>query len=188
MTKAKKATTSERISGIITFLLVLGAFAMVGQRIFKVGMGPLPLGPGQVSPEVSATYVNGGDFRLSTYRGQIVLLDFWATWCPPCVAAMPELNRISEKYASKDVRLVGVNQEPRSIPKVRRFLRTRKINFPSIVDMGDIAQTFGVSSFPTTVIVDHEGLIRVVHRGVVSSERLEADIQRLIELKKRSTL
>lgn len=183
---AKKASKSDRVSGVITFLLVLAAFALVSQRIIKVGMGPLPLGPGQASPEVNATYVNGGDFRLSEYRGQIVLLDFWATWCPPCVAAMPELNRLGEKYASEQVRVVGVNQEPSAIPKVRRFLRKYKISFPNIIDTGEIARTFGVSSFPTTVMVDHQGLIRVVHRGVVSSQRLEEDIERLIKLKKRS--
>jgi thiol-disulfide isomerase/thioredoxin len=181
----KKSKTADRISGVITFLLMLTAFLLVSRRVINVGMGPLPLGPGKPAPEISSTYVNGGDFLLTGYKGQIVLLDFWATWCPPCVAAMPELQRISQEYAASGVAVVGVNQEPNSIPKVRRFLREREISFPSIIDPGDIAQTFGVVSFPTTIIVDHEGLIRVVHRGAVSGTRLEVDIKRLIESKKR---
>ena len=185
MSHSNKATTSERISGVITFVLVLVAFGMVGKRIFQVATGPLPLGPGQSSPEISATYVNGGEFRLTGYRGQIVLLDFWATWCPPCVAAMPELNRLSEKFEGKGVSFVGVNQEPNAVPKVRRFIRKHGLRFPSVIDPGEISRTFGVTSYPTTIIVDHQGFIRVVHRGVVTGKRLEQDLERLIDLKKR---
>ena len=176
-------STKERISGILTFLLLALAFGVVAQRIIKVGMGPLPLGPGQIAPQISAGYVNGGQFELSGYQGNIVVLDFWATWCPPCVAAFPELNRLAKKYDAQGVRFIGVNQEPNSLPKVKRFLRKRKITFPSIVDPGDIARTFGVVSFPTTMLVDHQGVLRAVHRGAVSSERIEQDIKRLLTMK-----
>lgn len=178
-------STKERISGVITFLLLALAFGVVAQRVVKVGMGPLPLGPGQVSPQIAATYVNGGQFELSGYKGNIVVLDFWATWCPPCVAAFPELNRLSKKYDAQGVRFIGVNQEPNEVPKVKRFLRKRKISFPSIVDPGDIARNFGVVSFPTTMLIDHQGVLRAVHRGAVSSKRIEDDIKRLITMKEK---
>lgn len=177
-------TTKERVSGVITFLLLALAFGVVAQRVVKVGMGPLPLGPGQVSPAISAAYVDGGQFELSGYKGNIVVLDFWATWCPPCVAAFPELERLSKKYNTQGVRFIGVNQEPNQLPKVKRFLRKRKISFPSIVDPGSISRNFGVVSFPTTMLIDHEGVLRAVHRGAVSAERIEDDIKRLVKMKK----
>jgi len=183
----KTPTLGDRVSGILTFVLILVAVALVGRRIIDVANGPLPLGPGGPAPQIKAQYVNGGSFELITYRGQIVVLDFWATWCGPCVRAMPALQRVADRYEADGVSVVGVNQEPTQVPKVRKFLRKRKLRFPNIVDPGTIAKAYGVMSFPTTVIVDHAGVIRVVHRGAVSESRLEQDIKRLIKLKKRSS-
>jgi thiol-disulfide isomerase/thioredoxin len=184
----KSSTLSERVSGIITFMLILASVGVVGRSIFNVANGPLPLGPGGRAPPIRASYINGGEFDLQSYRGQIVILDFWATWCGPCVRAMPALQRIADDHGPSGVSVVGVNQEPSRVPHVRKFLRSQQLSFPNIIDPGTIARAYGVMSFPTTVIVDHEGVIRVVHRGAVNSSRLEQDIKRLLKLKNQVSL
>ena len=172
---------AERWSGISLAVLMLAALSLVVVQIYEVATGPLPPGPGTSAPAFTAARIDGPTLSLESLRGKIVLLDFWATWCPPCVASMPALQRVQDGYAEQGVVVLGVNQEPGAEAQVRRFLLGRKLTFDNVVDQGEIHLGYGVHSFPSSFLVDRDGVIRHAYRGMVSESRLRADIEALLE-------
>ena len=110
-----------------------------------------------------------------------VLLDFWATWCKPCVKAMPKLQKIYDLYKDKGLTVVGVNEDgPRGQSKVKPFMRARKLNFPIALDSdGGVMKRMRVTALPTTILVDQEGSI--VFRQAGFSKGLEADVLEAVE-------
>ena len=160
---------------------MLAAFGVAGRRIYAVASGPLPPGIGFPAPAFSARAVRGSaSISLAQQRGSVVLLDFWATWCPPCIASMPELERIHREYQAKGVRVVGVNQEPDDPLHVRGFLERQQISFPSVLDPGGIAASYGVYSFPTSFLVGPDGIIRKTYRGPPAASRLRRDLEEVL--------
>ena len=160
--------------------LMLVAFALVGQRIWQVGSGPRLPSPGDVAPAFVAPVLSGGELSLEKHRGRVVLLDFWATWCPPCVAAMPSLQRMHDKHRAAGLDVIGVNIEREAVDRVRRFVAARKLTFPVVIDPGTIAPAYGVYSYPSSVLLDRDGVVRRVHRGVVAEAVLDAEIRSLL--------
>lgn len=177
----KRQSKSEWASGVIIVLLMLAAFALAGRRIYAVATGPLPPGPGVHAPHFNApALADGASVRLDALHGKVVLLDFWATWCPPCVASLPGLQKLHEEFGDQELVVLGVNQEPGAEDGVRTFLRRRGLSFPSVVDSGAVARSYGVYSFPTSFLIDRRGEIRRVYRGPASESRLRGDIEALL--------
>ena len=160
--------------------MMLLAFALVAQRIWQVATGPRLPSPGDVAPAFVAPVLSGGELSLKEQRGRVVLLDFWATWCPPCVAAMPTLQRLHDEHRAAGLEIVGVNIEREAVDRVRRFVDARKLTFPIVIDPGTIAVSYGVYSYPSSVLVDRDGIVRRVHRGVVTEAVLDAEIRSLL--------
>lgn len=132
------------------------------------------------------------DFNLRTPEGKRlhlksmledgpVLLDFWATWCKPCVKAMPKLQEIHETYKDRGLTVVGVNEDgPRGQSKVKPFLRARKLTFPIALDLDSGVMTrMRVTALPTTLLVDQDGSI--VHRQAGFVKGQEKDLIEAIE-------
>lgn len=181
MDRRGKRKKSERWSGVLLALTILAAFALVAPRLIAIATGPPPPGPGVAAPEFSGRLVNGQQTRLSDYRGRIVLLDFWGTWCPPCVASLPHLQRIQDAYAAKNVVVLGVNQDPGQEAKVRGFLDRRNLTFPSVMDPGRIHRSYGVYSFPSSFVIDPQGIIRASFRGPASEQTIRKALDRVVE-------
>ncbi len=133
-------------------------------------------GPRELAPEFSLPLVEAKEttqrMALSGLRGQVVVLDFWATWCQPCRAQMPALSRLAKEHA-RDVVVLGVDQaEPPST--VRQFLAQHDAGYPLLADEdGAVGASYGVNSLPTLVIVDPKGRVFDVTHGVTSYARLE---------------
>lgn len=176
-----RARRRDRRSGLgLVFALGLAAFVVVGRAI-DIATGPVPPRRGAVAPSFSALDLGGAEKSLAEFRGQVVLLDFWATWCPPCVASMPELERTYQSLGDRGFVIVGINQEPESPDRVRGFVRAKGLSFPVVIDPGAIRRDFGVHSFPTSFLVDREGTICEVYRGPVSGEKLTKAVEALLE-------
>jgi thiol-disulfide isomerase/thioredoxin len=147
-------------------------------------------GPGQVfgtdSPLVGmsvedfqAKLLDGSPFRLSDHTDKIVILDFWATWCGPCVRSMPGLMKTVKEF-SGDVLLVGVNQQENT-QTIAEFLETRAWDLTVALDPdGDIAKRFLVNAIPQTVIIGKEGTIDRVHVGALGNN-LEAELTETLQ-------
>jgi peroxiredoxin len=152
-------------------------------RIEKPGFGveaPTPsIARQSVAEEFELLTANGSTVRLSDLRGKVVLLNFWATWCPPCKAEMPDLEALYRKHgAAHDFVVVGVDMEEKA-DAVRDFALANGITFPLALDAdGKVSgEAYGVRTLPTSMIVDREGRIRDVWSGRLSRremvERLE---------------
>lgn len=108
---------------------------------------------------------NGKNIKLSEFRGQVVLLNFWASWCGPCRQEMPLLEKIYKKYKPLGFTMLGVNVEENSAA-AKKLLREVKVSFPVLFDTKNIAsKLYNVSAMPTTVIIDRNGNKRFLHKG-----------------------
>lgn len=109
-----------------------------------------------------------------------VLIDFWATWCKPCVKAMPKLQEIHEKYKDRGLTVLGINEDrPRGQAKVKPFLRSRKLTFVNGLDLdGGLLKRYRVSTLPATLLVDTDGEIVLRQSGYTKGKQME---ERLIE-------
>jgi peroxiredoxin len=180
ITSSARARRREHRSGMGLVLALGLAFFIVIGRAVDIATGPVPPRRGAIAPSFTALDLSGTEQTLAQFRGRVVLLDFWATWCPPCVASMPELERTYQSLSNRGFVVVGINQEPESPDRVRGFVSSRGLSFPVVLDPGGIRRDFGVHSFPTSFLVDREGTICEVYRGPVSPEKLSKAIEALL--------
>jgi thiol-disulfide isomerase/thioredoxin len=139
---------------------------------------------GAPAPEVAAFGPDGREWRLSELRGQVVLLDFWARWCDPCVRMMPTLDRLAARLAARGFRLFSINIEPAPADEIRAWLAQRGHHLAFAQDRFDRARAaFGVSRIPMLVLVGPEGVVRRVYQEPPGEGTLEADIEALLPAK-----
>src|SRR5882757_6050372 len=117
------------------------------------------------APQFTLDSRAGSKVSLAQYKGQVVMLNFWASWCGPCRQEMPLLESIYRKYNKMGFTLIGVNVEPDS-KAAEGFLKQTPVSFPVIYDKDStVSKAYDVSGMPSTVIIDRKGNIRVLHRG-----------------------
>jgi peroxiredoxin len=117
------------------------------------------------APNFTLKSDSGKNIRLSEYRGQVVLVNFWASWCGPCRQEMPALNALQKKYEKLGFTVMGVNldQNPDDAQKV---LRDIPVDFPILYDNENVvSESYDVDAMPTTVLIDRDGNMRYLHRG-----------------------
>lgn len=148
-------TTRRRAAGSL-LALALGGFAAAA---------PAALAPATAAPDFTLRSAEGRNLRLSEQRGQVVLVNFWATWCGPCKQEMPHLNRLYEKYRSAGFVLLGVSVD--DDPKAAQALAERLgLRFPVLFDAGKaVSRLYALDSMPSTVLIDRDGKVRHLHRG-----------------------
>ncbi|MBN1594126.1 MAG: TlpA family protein disulfide reductase [Candidatus Coatesbacteria bacterium] len=156
---------------IIVLVLMVGLFAQVscsGSSSSKSS--------GKDSKETSSSQGDAPNFKLesldgetvelSKLKGKIVVIDFWATWCPPCRITLPLVNKVYEKTRGKDVEVFGISTDRSEASKVKAFIKKNNISMPILHDKtGVIANNYGVRGIPTMVIIDKKGNIHQKHVG-----------------------
>jgi thiol-disulfide isomerase/thioredoxin len=135
------------------------------------------------APDVQWTLLDGTAQRLTDLKGKVVVIDFWATWCTPCVMALPKITAVAKRYADQGVVFVGCDLEE-SKAGVEKFLARKNLEFACAIVNQDFAKLFGVSGIPHTVMVDRDGVIRKVHIGYAPGQEknFEADLRELLGL------
>lgn len=120
---------------------------------------------GAPAPAFQLNSNTGKPLALADFRGQIVLLNFWASWCGPCRQEMPILEQLSRQYHGKGVTLLGINVEPDSAAAVD-WLKATPVTFPILFDTDSkVSSLYEVAGMPNTVIIDRKGQVRYIHRG-----------------------
>lgn len=140
------------------FLVLLSVF-LVSQLSFaaKTVDGP--------APDFTLKSTDGSNLRLSEQKGQVVLINFWASWCGPCRQEMPLLDEIQQKYSKLGFTVLGVNVD-KDPAKADKILKDIPVSFPVLYDSeGMVSKLFDVNAMPTTVIVDRDGSMRFLHLG-----------------------
>jgi peroxiredoxin len=127
---------------------------------------PALAGPsGAPAPTFTLAARSGQEVSLSQYKGQVVMLNFWASWCGPCRQEMPLLESIYRKYNKMGFTMIGVNVEPDS-NAANEWLKATPVSFPILYDRDSkVSKLYDVSGMPSTVIIDRTGRLRVLHRG-----------------------
>lgn len=121
-----------------------------------------------IAPDFAITTLQGERITLDDLRGRVVLIDFWATWCGPCVAATPGLQRLAKKYADQPFTLLAISLD-RNERAWTAYIEKHRMDWPQYLDNGRLASLFSVRPIPTYIIIDHEGIIRDVETGYNSS-------------------
>ncbi|HTW74753.1 MAG TPA: TlpA disulfide reductase family protein [Steroidobacteraceae bacterium] len=121
--------------------------------------------PGAVAPNFVLNSSSGKPVSLSDLKGQVVLINFWASWCGPCRQEMPILDQLYRSYQAAGFTLLGVNVEPNAAD-ADKFLKDTPVSFPILFDpKSTVSNLYQVSGMPSTIIVDRDGRIRYVHHG-----------------------
>ncbi len=131
---------------------------------------------GYPAPDFTLVDLNGDQLRLSDLRGKVVFINFWATWCPPCRAEMPEIEAVHQEYKDKDVVVIGVDLfEPED--EVRQFVQRGGYSWTFVIDTtGEVTASYRVAAIPTSFFIDRAGIIRAVHIGAMTKRVMEAKL------------
>ncbi|MDQ7030680.1 MAG: redoxin domain-containing protein [Ardenticatenia bacterium] len=133
-----------------------------------------------IAPDFELPTLDGASVRLSELRGKPVIVNFWATWCPPCRAEMPALQRIAQRYEQQGLTVILVNQGE-SPGRVRDFLNSLGITLPTLLDDGRAAQVYRVRGLPTTVFVRPDGRIEdLITGGPLTEPFLEEKVKAML--------
>ncbi|MDH5443923.1 MAG: TlpA family protein disulfide reductase [Gammaproteobacteria bacterium] len=117
------------------------------------------------APDFTLKSMSGKNLKLSEFRGQVVMINFWASWCAPCRQEMPLLEDLYKKYKPLGFTLLGVNVEEDS-SKAATLLKSIKVSFPILYDnKNKVSKLYKVAAMPTTVIIDRDGRLRYLHKG-----------------------
>lgn len=148
-----------------------------------------PEGKRKAAPEFSLRDINGKNVSLSEYRGKIVLLNFWATWCGPCKMEIPWFADFEQKYKSKGFAVIGVSMDEDGWDSVKPFVEHMHMNYRVVLGNDSIADIYGgVSALPTTFLIDRQGRIVAAHEGLVSKGDYESEIDELLQTSSSAVL
>lgn len=159
-------------SGIAAIAVAAAVGTLLVPRIWDAALASSVKTP---APDVTLQLLNGTQIRLASLRGHVVVLNFWAVWCGPCVRELPELAAFARHSSAADVIAVNSGIGGDTAAKVAEFVRARQLNVPVAFDPNGIAyRAFGVAGVPTTVIIDPHGIIRERRVGFAATANFES--------------
>lgn len=139
-------------------------------------------------PPFTMTDIDGRTYTSENLRGKVVLVNFWATWCPPCRAEIPDLIALQDTYRDTLV-VIGVSEDEAPVEEVRKFAAAQKMNYPIVMGTPELSKIFtGVSALPTTFVLDREGRVQQRHVGLLNPQETELETQVLAGLRSDVTI
>jgi thiol-disulfide isomerase/thioredoxin len=134
-----------------------------------------------VAAQLEFKDIDGRALRLSDYRGKVVLLNFWATWCAPCRAEMPDLIKWQREYRKRGLQIIGVTYPPEDPAEARKFIKSVNINYPIVLGEKQTKAIFDEGeTIPISVVIDKNGIVREVIQGIIFPEEFEQKIKPLL--------
>lgn len=139
-----------------------------------------PMTTHPLAPELSVTDLQGQRLDLAAYRGKVVLLDFWATWCAPCRAEIPRLVDLQKRYQNKGMQIIGISLDDQTDP-VRAFYKRFKMNYRVAMGDADLAERYGgILGLPVCFLIDCDGRIHARYDGQIDVSLIELEIKLLL--------
>jgi DsbE subfamily thiol:disulfide oxidoreductase len=185
----------SRRAAVVAFISVIGGLAIIVVGLMELqnrgteGISGVSVADRQAAaqtenspaPSFSMETLDGGTVSLDEMRGEIVVINFWATWCGPCRQEAPAFRRLSREYGSQGVRFLGINERD-DRASAQAFVREFKLDYPSVFDpAGRLAYDFALYAMPTTFVVDPDGIIRYRFVGYLTEADLRGAIEDLLE-------
>lgn len=165
-------------------MLLWGAvLALLAWRVGPQAAAALGVGaPDSDAPALTVSTLDGDEVSLAGLRGQVVLVNFWATWCPPCRMEMPGFERVWNSRREGGLVVLGLSKERGDEPGVRAFLAERGITYPVAVTGPEAAEAFGgVRALPTSILIDRQGRVRHRVEGFFAEPALRRAVDRLLD-------
>jgi cytochrome c biogenesis protein CcmG, thiol:disulfide interchange protein DsbE len=169
------------------FLIVAVVLAVAAYTSVMDGGGRGDSLPGNTSvthmqaPEFTLTDLSGNKLDLATYRGKVVLLDFWATWCAPCRAEIPRFVDLQKRYRDRGLRIIGISLDD-DAKSVGTFYKQFKIDYPVAIGDAHLAERYGgILGLPVSFLIGCDGRIYVKHAGATDVSLIEQEIRPLLE-------
>jgi peroxiredoxin len=159
----------RRSFGPVAFAALVGLF--VWRTVHGADLSP-PASPRALAPSFALPDLDGRTRSLESFRGRPVLVNFWATWCPPCRAELPELQQTWRAHQSC-LAVVGVTEDSASAEAVRAFAREMGLDYPILLDDGSAGRAYGVTTIPRSVLIDAEGRVMGTFAGTVTRAGVE---------------
>ena len=176
--------STRRLLSVLAIALLAGCFLyFYAPRPRAVRTGPVkPDKDRHQAPDFALKDVNGQTVRLSDYRGKVVLLDFWATWCGPCQIEIPWFVDLERRNKDKGFAVLGVSMDDDGWESVKPFLSQLGVNYRVVIGDGETAQLYGgVDALPTTFLIDRGGKIAAVHVGLTDRRDFEDGVEQLLQ-------
>ena len=159
--------------GVALILAGVAVLFLVDQQPAPTNTVAVSPHQGKVAPGFSLPLLSGETASLGDYKGQVVLINLWATWCPPCKAEMPTLNAYYESNKDKGFVVLAVNDHE-DAATVSSFIKNSDFTFPVLLDTrSQVLDTYNVRALPTTFVIDRNGVIQHVHMGEINRQQLE---------------
>ena len=161
------------------FLLMSRLTILIFFSFFLSGMSSPPLRVGGPAPSFELKTLKGKNFKSSDLKNKAVILNFWATWCVPCIHEMPELNKAYTSFKNDDVEIIAINfAETRS--EVDEFVNKYHLEFPILLDKyGDVSQDYRVRNLPVTYFISPDGIIMDLVLGGITQKLIETKLKQL---------
>ena len=132
------------------------------------------------APEFALKDSSGKTVTVKDYRGKVLLLDFWATWCHGCQQEIPWFSEFQQKYAPKGLAVVGVSMDEEGWKAVEPFIRSENVPYRIVLGDHGMARKYGIENMPDTFLIDGEGRIAAAYFGLVDKNDMEANIQKML--------
>ena len=125
--------------------------------------------------------INGHQLKLEDYKGKVVLINFWATWCIPCRTEIPDLIKMQRQYRAQGLRIIGITYPPEKISEVRRFVRKVRVNYRTALGIKETKALFTTSeTLPMTIVIDRKGAVRDVIEGMMYADEFDKKVKPLL--------
>jgi peroxiredoxin len=134
------------------------------------------------APDFRLKDLSGKQVKLSDYRGKVVVINFWATWCAPCRSEVPDLVRLRELYHDRGLEVIGISlDDEEDREEVVKFVKSFKVNYPVVMGDLEVFRAYGqIDSIPVTFVIDKRGAIRYHHIGMITFDEVEGQVKSLL--------
>ncbi|MFH1783814.1 MAG: TlpA disulfide reductase family protein [bacterium] len=167
--------------GFLTLLLFIIAVGCTKTPNVEGESTPKPSSEKGLAPDFTLEDLEGNEITLSELRGAVIILDFWATWCPPCRDEIPGFIKLYDKYNEKGLEIIGISVDKGSDGQLIKFAEEWNMNYPIVRSTNDVNKAYGgIRAIPTTFIIDKKGKIRNKHIGFASYETFEEEVLELL--------